>query len=219
MKSTDILRTLENQDRIYSSNGWYPRYTTPCYEWMQRSDPTKEYFKPQELPHLEEDDEGYRDQTLVRSLVQWGESDAKIIEKHFDIELPDWVHGFYAEVTRAVIFLRNPIMILSPSEVVEFEVRRREAFRKKLPIRQVGFAHAGISGDSFAFRKSIAKEAWQIAYSTLDCTLDEEQSEEMERMTQCDHDFDDWLTRLFETDGYPLRRNRVNEICYIERER
>lgn len=219
MKFIDILRILENQDRVYSSNGWYPRYTTPCYDWIQKADLKNNYFKPQELPHLEEDEFGHRDQTLVRSLVEWGRADATVIEKHFDVQLPNWVHEFYRKVVRAVVYLRNPIVILAPQEVVEFETLRRNAHAEKLPIRQVGFAHAGISGASFAFRQSVTKQVWEIAFSSLDCTLDEEQSEQMESLVEYDSDFDCWLTRLYETDGHPMQINNSYEVCYTERER
>lgn len=223
MKAKDVLRTLESQDRVYSSNGWYQHYVGPCYEWIQGHDSEKEYFKHQELPRLEEDAFSYRDQTLVRSLIQWGGQDSSEIESHFGVKLPPWVHDFYSEVTRAVVYLRNPIMILSPGEVIEFEELRRDAFDKafkqKLPIRQIGFAHAGIHGGSFAFRLNHRKGVWQISYSSLDDTLDEEQSERHEDYAKYDDNFDDWLTRLFETDGYPLARERTYEVCHTDRER
>ncbi|MBE7495571.1 MAG: hypothetical protein HS117_11535 [Verrucomicrobiaceae bacterium] len=216
MNIFEALAKLEREPRCYSSNGWFPRVVKPAMEWILPHVPNKKMEDVfQELPDVEN---GERDLTRVLTVVEWRPADLALVEKAFDVQLPDWAHGIYARISRAVICLRNPIVILPPNEIVEWEVLIRNASekgRRKLPVRQIVFAKAGIEGSFFALRRHTLTNQWEVALSTVDSTLEEEQGPLGD--LRCDPDPDAWMERMIATDGHPLRKGNTFEVCYTDR--
>jgi hypothetical protein len=220
MSSLDALRTLESDWRKYSSNGWYKRVIRPLLLQALASQPEKNLSDFYEDLDLME--QGTRDLVQVKSLVAWGSEDLGLVERAFDVKLPLWAHHFYQNVRFAVLGLRNPVRLLTPEQMVAYEVRQREAELSAglpvVPVRMIIFADAGIEGNNFAFRQNTQTNQWEIAFSPLVDTREVLQSAQCEEWVQFDLDFDHWLDRMIRTDGHPLQTGRDDEICYTERE-
>ncbi len=143
----------------------------------------------------------------TRHLIRFGEEDLSLVERHFEVSLPESAHAFYREITECVLSLRNVLVVMSPADIITFEEEIRAVSTDKsgiTPIRIIRFAHLIGTSTAFAFRKSCADERWRVTGISSTCTRLEVFHSSQADGFEDDEDIDAWMERMIRTDGFPL---------------
>jgi hypothetical protein len=145
----------------------------------------------------------------TKSLVCTGNSDLSLVERCFDVKLPDSAHLFYQNITECVLTLRLPLVVLSPEGIVVHETWHRDIYRQcgiSLPVQVIRFVMIPNDPINFAFRQNTKDKRWRIM---LVSSTDEHPS--FYHSNECDgleddEDIDAWMERMLSSDGFPLRK-------------
>lgn len=154
----------------------------------------------------------------MKHLVRWGCGDASILEKRWNIELPDWFRHFYSKVETAVLAWRNLFCVLHPQNIILVEEEHREWHdNKDLAVRLVRFAQVWGSGDYLALRQSTKDQKWRIMYVSHEESTAYFQAPQMDG-SEDDEDLAAWMSRMIMTDGHPmLKGNQEFEDPFLNR--
>ena len=195
-------------DRIYRGHSNYSDEAAWYASHMSQRYPDTNW---QEYTSILSNVPGHHYDIKVKHMIQWGRSDARIIEDAFQVQLPDSVHEFYQRVTEAVFFWRKTYHFLCPTDVVLWEREIRHLTEcEHLPNHFITFCRT--DGDYLGFRFNPRQKTWTIFYYTADEFLEDIQSPANDESHVCEK-IDDLLQLLMQQDGLI----EVNDQCYMER--
>lgn len=163
MEPTELLRTESVAERIYRSEGVYIDAVARAIGGFQRRYPDGDWKDHCRLVSGTPGNGEY--QIALRHFVRWGSADASLMERHWGIKLPPWIHEFYSQVSEAVFLWRNLIRVMPPVEVIRNEDEQRSwDGGGGLPIRLIRFAVIWLTGSHLALRQSVEDGRWRIMY-------------------------------------------------------
>lgn len=148
----------------------------------------------------------------VNHMVEWGRSDARIIEDAFQVKLPESVHLFYRHITEAVFLWRKAYHFLSPDAVVAWEREYRQLTEAEdLPVRLIRFCKT--DGDSIAFRFNPVSRNWSIVFAAYYDSTEQIQNALWDGGSVTE-EIDQLLGLLMQQDGllYPEERCEVERV-------
>jgi hypothetical protein len=127
------------------------------------------------------------------------------IEREFDINLPADFNAFYRLHNEAFILGRNPVLIMSPAQIIYVSDDLRDAhdIPDDLPRHVIRFGWLG-TDSYFLLRFNASNNDWEVMLSSYSHATDAELQDRTAWGTPCDKTFTDWLRRMMETDGAPL---------------
>jgi hypothetical protein len=144
----------------------------------------------------------------TRPLVRWGPADTSIIRTKLGVELPEWMEDFYNQVTCAMLPMLNQIAIMTPEESVAYELDRKEQLDEVgLPCRLIRFANGDPTGVGFSLYKRLEDDQWMIVVSQYGTTTPLSRDDDWE-YEWADLNINEWMARMFLTDGHPLFKGR-----------
>jgi hypothetical protein len=141
----------------------------------------------------------------VRNLVKWAGTRPLNIEEPLGVSLPESFRQFYREVEGALLPLRNLIEIWSPQRVLDETLNFLRRSKEVKQVNLVLFAHTWHGASRFAMRRSVKTGEWRVQLINEDESPSHYEDPVWETEPD-DPSIDAWLERLFQTDGYPMRR-------------
>ena len=136
----------------------------------------------------------------------------KEIEQRFNIRLPADFNEFYQIHHEALILTRNPVLIMSPAQIIHVSDDLRDAHEvpKDLPRHVIRFGWLG-TDTYFLLRFEEATGQWGVMISSYSHATDTELQDRTAWGTPCDKSFTEWLRRMIETDGAPLHPGHADD--------
>lgn len=201
MNAGEILKNVENEERVYSSEAYNLDNLQAMVDLYQKKH-GGDWSRGWKLLSC-----GEADVYQTQHLVKHGGHGLGSVEKAFNVTLPEWAHSFYEEVDECTLSLRNIIAVMSANEIVDFERSLRDLHPDKEqinPVRIIRFAQVVGESNAFAFRRSVGDDKWRITFiSSVDDRLESFYSKEFDGHED-DENIDAWMKRMIETDGFPL---------------
>lgn len=135
-----------------------------------------------------------------------------LLEQRFNITLPQDLCEFYRTYNEALILTRNPVLIMSPAQIIYVSDDLREAHEvpKDLPRHVIRFGWLG-TDSYFLLRYCAEADDWEVVISSYSYATDTQLQDRSAWETRCDKSFSDWLRRMIATDGVPLHPDFPNE--------
>lgn len=135
-----------------------------------------------------------------------------VLEDRFHIKLPGDFHEFYDQHNEALILGRNPVLIMSPEQMIAVSDELREAHEvaKELPRHVIRFGWLG-TDSYFLLRFCAEVNDWEVLISSYSHATDAELQDRSAWGSPCDKSFTHWLRRMIETDGAPLHPAHADE--------
>ena len=150
--------------------------------------------------------------TTVSHLVAPKGEGVGSIEEQFFIHLPTDFKEFYHLHNEALILTRNPVLIMTPEQLISVSDELREAHEvpKDLPRHIIRFGWLG-TDSYFLLRYCEEASDWKVMISSYSHATDAELQDRTAWGTPSDKSFTDWLHRMIETDGAPLHPAHADE--------
>ena len=209
MNAAELLRRDADQVRVYRSDSTYIDELRSRIEDYRMSNPGSDWSQCCQLVSGRPGRTEY--QIAVKHLIKWEAADASLMERHWDIKLPGWVHDFYSQISECVLTWGNLFQVHHPRDVIKLEtLHRRTENALELPVRLIRFISMWSTADCFALRQNPGEDTWQITYAALgDGTqwLQERRPDP----ALVDQDLEAWLSRMIATDGLPAHKDATME--------
>ena len=164
-------------------------------------------YPDEPLPKLEVGPIGHWNQPslTVSHAFMPARSGAQIIEKAFNISLPEDFTEFYNRWNEGLLLGRNPIKIMSPDYILSetLDIRSAQSIPSSVPFHTIRFGEL-TSYFHFLLRFSVPVANWVV-----DLVASNEFRDTEIQSHGCDRAFTDlifteWLKRMIDTDGAPL---------------
>jgi hypothetical protein len=224
MTGADFLRKHANEVRTYETDCNYSMWMEAKTREFAENFPTfplngKKVFRVKRRIKQVQKHE-YLDipyHITVRNLVKWAGKPPIDIEEPLGVSMPESFRQFYREVEGALLPLRNLIEIWSPQRVLDETLSYLRRSKSVKRVNLVLFAHTWHGASRFAMRRSPQTGAWRVQLINESESLSHYDEPSWETVPD-DASIDAWLERLFQTDGYPMRRgNEEYEEPYLWR--
>lgn len=197
-EESEHVRVYRGKSNYCDEAAWYASY-------MARKYPDSDWQNyPRIVAGLPE--QGAYD-IAVKHLIQWGSSDACIIEDAFHLKLPESIHAFYRNVTEAVLLWNKVFHFLHPIDVVAWEQEARQSSDcKNLPIQMIRFCKT--DADSLALRYNPRNDSWNIVFAAYYEPTEEIQSPQWDEQSIA-RDIEEVLDLLMRQDGLIFLEERT----------
>ena len=197
----NFISNILLEKRCYDYNAWRIEFIVNELERIDKNQPNLDIL----FPEKNKFDEIKSDSFIVSHVFVPSVSGVKIVEETFGIELPSDFIEFYKQFNEAVILGLNPIVVLSPEEIIKVsnELREAQGVHKDLPRHVIRFAWIG-TDQYFLLRFCPDAKNWDVMFSSYSLASDTELQNKTAWTKPCDKSFGDWLRRIIETDGAPL---------------
>lgn len=197
----EFLDQRLSERRSYDYNGWQLEFIHRELARMSLDYPNKVFVQPSDGPI----GNWKCPSTSVSHLAAPAGNGIKDVEEEFNIELPADFRAFYQLYNEAFILGRNPVLIMSPAQIVSISDELRDAhdIPEDLPRHVIRFGWLG-NDSYFLLRYHTKNNNWEVVLSSYSHDTDAELQERTDWGTPWGKTFTDWLRRMIETDGAPL---------------
>lgn len=204
MSAVELLRGEADQIRNYRSRSNYFRELQSRIGDFQSKHPGIDWSQCCQLVDGIPGKTEY--QIAVKHAIKWGAADASVMEKHWGIKLPDWMHDFYSQVSEGIFTWGNLFQLHHPLDVIKLETLHRSSEGAlKIPVRLIRFITIWSTADCFALMKNPGEETWQITYAALDDGTQWLQEQRADPAI-LDKDLEAWFSRMIATDALPVQK-------------
>ncbi len=170
MNAVNLLLEDSREQRTYRTSSVYRRWLRDYQSSFEEAFPDQDWQDSMRL--LSEDEPGKYNpldgptyDISVKHMVRWGCGDASILEKRWNIVLPEWFLLFYSKVETAVLTWRNMFYLLHPQSIILVEEEHRDWHdNKSAAVRLIRFAEVWGAGDYLALRQSTKDQKWRVMY-------------------------------------------------------
>ena len=213
-RALDLLRERQKEFHVFKMGNNMINYFVKLYQERFPDEDWSRCSVEIDLP----DGDAFSKVYAMKPFVRWGAADSMVIERELKTKAPAWLHEFYGEIECAALCFLTDVEILTPLEIVEAEMVRREIVGEdEKGSRLILFAEEPGSGYGFYAYQSREGD-WQVVFGLSRGTGTAEVDEDAWKVEIGDSDIFEWLERMLATDAYPLIKGYERfERCYAEK--